>query len=244
MWQPPFSRNSDSCSWLTCESDLDEVQRMQHQGRDDATGDARDEIFILEITEDIELTRRARCTATLNRRHVSCWHAVAPLVTVRYRSVIGDNRFRILANASNTRLHSATYLLVCGRHCRRAVVASHVPEIRPQARFLRSLAITVSHSWLTADYATSSKSRRRTAYAERHHTDRPGSYELRVEPERSLPPLPDTRETFAYAQWLRMLADTLVSFTISCMRGTMTRALTEIPDKHVAAEFEVMRRVL
>jgi len=124
---------ADSCAWLTCESDLDQVQRMQHQSWDDAAGDTRDEIFILEVIQDIELARRTRRTATLYRRHIPRWHAIAPLAIVRYRSVVGGNRFRILANANNARLHSAAYLLIRGRHCRRAVVASHVAEIRPRA---------------------------------------------------------------------------------------------------------------
>lgn len=105
---------------------------MQHQSRDDAAGDARDEVFVLEIAEDIQLARRARRrAATLDRRHVP---GDVELFTVRYRSV-DEHRDRILLAASNTRLHSAAYLLVRGRHCRRAVVASLAANILVVPRY-------------------------------------------------------------------------------------------------------------
>lgn len=122
---------------------------MQHQGRDDAARDARDEILVLEVAQDVKLARGARRAAALDRRHAERYAvAVPPLLVVRYQSVISDDRSRILASANNARLHSAAYLLVRGRHCRRAVVASLVAETaRPRACLL-SLARPHDHSWL------------------------------------------------------------------------------------------------
>lgn len=142
-------------AWLTCESYLDEVQRMQHQGRDDAAWDARDKILVLDVAQDVELARRGRRTAILDRRHVprnvaavaiadinAGAGAVVPLaVHLRYRS--GDNRIRILANVSNARLHSAAYLLIHGRHCRRTVVTSNVTRPR-NYHLLRSLLLSLA----------------------------------------------------------------------------------------------------
>lgn len=152
---------------------------MQHQSRDDAARDARDEVLVLEVAQDVKLARSARRAAALNRRHVERY-AVAvppPLLSVRYRSVIGDAQSRILASANNARLHSAAYLLVRGRHCRRAVVASLVAEITasPCSLFLRSLARSPTRSQLvTTDYATADRPRSAT-HAEHRHTVRPGS---------------------------------------------------------------------
>lgn len=129
---------------------------MQHQGRNDAARNARDEVLVLEVAQDVKLARSTRRAAALDRRHVERY-AVAvspPFLAVRYRSVIGNARFRILVSASNARLHSATYLLVRGRHCRRAVVASHVAEITSPCAFLPSSARSLArsrphdHSWL------------------------------------------------------------------------------------------------
>lgn len=90
---------------------------MQHQGRDDATRDARDEVLVLEVVQDVKLARSARRAAAFDRRHVERYAAVVPLsLAVRYRSVTDDVRSRILVSVSNTRLHSAAYLLVRGRH--------------------------------------------------------------------------------------------------------------------------------
>lgn len=128
---------------------------MQHQGRDNAARDARDEVLVLEVAQDIKLARSARCAAALDRRHVERYAvAVPPLLAVRYRSVICDNaRSRILASVSNTRLHSAAYLLVCGRHCRRAVVALLAAEVT--SRFVaRSLARSPRSQLVITDYAT------------------------------------------------------------------------------------------
>lgn len=123
---------------------------MQHQGRDDAARDARDEVLVLEVAQDVKLARGARRAAALDRRHVVRYTAVTvppPLLATRYRSVIDDARSRILASASNARLHSAAYLLIRGRHCRRAVVASPVAEITASCSFGRSLARPRDHSW-------------------------------------------------------------------------------------------------
>lgn len=143
---------------------------MQHQSRDDAARDARDKVLVLEIAQDIQLARGARRAASLDRRHFERYVvAVPPLLTVRYRSVIGDARFRILANASNARLHSATYLLVCGRHCRRAVVASHVAEITrlSHAFSFRSLAPAITAGYYQLCNTVQPHS---TTHAERRHT--------------------------------------------------------------------------
>lgn len=130
---------------------------MQHQGRDDAARDTRDEVLVLEVAQDVKLTRGARRAAALDRRHAVRYAVVAvlpPLLHARYRSVIGDARSRILASANNARLHSAAYLLVRGRHCRRAVVASHVAEIYAPRAFsfpfcsLGPLARPRNYSWL------------------------------------------------------------------------------------------------
>ena len=106
------------------------------------------------------MARGARRAAAFDRRHFERYAvAVPPFLTVRYRSVIGDARFRILASANNARLHSATYLLVRGRHCRRAVVASLVAEITrfSHAFSFRSLARSHPRSQLvTVNYATPS----------------------------------------------------------------------------------------
>jgi len=159
---------------LTCESDLDQVQRMQHQGRDDAARDARDEVLVLEVAQNVELARGARRAAALDRRHVERYRAVTvlpSLLAVCYRSVIGDAQSRILDTASNTRLHYATYLLVRGRHCRRAVVASLVAENYLLAP-LRSLvpAITAGHRRLCNTDQPHS-----TTHAVHRHTARPRS---------------------------------------------------------------------
>lgn len=133
-------------TWLTCEPDLDEVQRVQHQSRDDAAGYTCDEVLVLEIAEDLELAETARRVVTLDR-----WH-------VRYRTVAGVcDRLHIRASASSdTCFHSAAYLLVNGRHCRRDLVASLVPEIvwkKCVPRGLLLFGITVfctlaGHDWL------------------------------------------------------------------------------------------------
>lgn len=152
---------------------------MQHQGRDDAARDARDEVLVLEVAKDVKLARGARRAATLDRRHAERYVITVPLLlAVRYRSVISDDaRSRILASASNARLHSATYLFVRGRHCRRAVVASLVAELRPPSRFLLSFARSpplVDHSWLCRQLCNTDQAHSAT-HAEHRHTVRPGS---------------------------------------------------------------------
>lgn len=151
---------------------------MQHQGRDDSARNTRYEVFVLEVAEDGQLARRARWrAATLNRRHVP---RDAEPFTVRYRSVSG-HRVRILLSASNARLHSAAYLLIRGRHCRRAVVASLAVEILPRCRALSTnrplprLQVLSSRSAGSTNYATRNDASRRCA--ERHHTDVRSDYE-------------------------------------------------------------------
>lgn len=151
------------------------------------------------MVQNVELARRTRRTAILDRRHVprnvtavatavaitaateAGTGAVVPLaVHLRYRSVSGNSRIRILTNVNNASLHSAAYLLIHGRHCRRTVVAPLVPKIIPSCYpFAHDRLSARSMQELLADLDYAIHEARCTAHADCRHTGRPGSCERR-----------------------------------------------------------------
>ena len=87
---------------------------MQHQRGNHTARYTSDEVLVLAMAQHRQKRSDARRTAGFDRRRH--FNRVKFLV-VRYRSV-GGKSSRVIHNASNVCLHSATYLLICGRQCR------------------------------------------------------------------------------------------------------------------------------
>lgn len=102
---------------LTCESNFDEIERMQHKGGHNTAGYTGDEMLVLESTQYRQQTwsTTARCTRCFNRRHFTTltdagrrrWRRRRRLFTVRYRDFVIAKSILILT--SESRDDSSTY---------------------------------------------------------------------------------------------------------------------------------------